>query len=58
MVRSLLTMPHDNSTLDTDAADALAIALCHSHRQSTGEISAPHRDWAAFLRANPERLKQ
>lgn len=53
MVCSLLKVsdihPHD-------AADAIAVALCHAHR---GEDHAQGRfkDWASFIAANPERVK-
>jgi len=40
-----------------DATDALAAALCH-HYQSKNPISAGgHKDWGAFIKANPGRVK-
>lgn len=46
-----------------DATDALAVALCHAHRQGTKRAQHPRprktskrNDWAAFLAAHPERI--
>ena len=56
MVQRLLAMPE---TPQHDAADALAVALCHAHRQARpGQTAAQrHTDWSAFVRANPGRLR-
>jgi len=37
-----------------DATDALAIAICHTHRRSSG--TTHHADWKSFVREHPERL--
>lgn len=37
-----------------DAADALAVALCHAHR-SEERASGTHRNWESFVDANPDR---
>jgi crossover junction endodeoxyribonuclease RuvC len=37
-----------------DATDALAVAICHTHRRSSGTTG--HADWKSFLREHPERL--
>lgn len=52
MVERLLVFSAPAKALRHDASDALAIALCHSHR------SVPQRyaDWSAFLRENPGRV--
>jgi crossover junction endodeoxyribonuclease RuvC len=46
-----------------DASDALAIALCHSFRKSSGKIiarrtgiSQSHRTWLEFIQKHPERV--
>ncbi len=52
MVKSLLVFPDPESVLRHDASDALAIALCHSHRKSAPRYA----DWGAFLAAHPGRL--
>ena len=49
-----------------DASDALAVALCHSRRVTSGPpapAGKPHgstgaaKNWAAFVAANPDRVK-
>jgi crossover junction endodeoxyribonuclease RuvC len=54
MVRSILKLGRE-ATLPHDAADALAIALCHGNRQAHG---APehYTGWASFVDANPDRV--
>ncbi len=62
MVAALLG---DLPTTSADAADALAVALCHAGFRRHGgakPAAAPRSkgrasDWDAFLRAHPERLK-
>ncbi|MCB0510511.1 MAG: crossover junction endodeoxyribonuclease RuvC [Chitinophagales bacterium] len=41
-----------------DATDGLAVAICH-HFQSSGKIntSTKAKDWSAFVKANPNRIK-
>lgn len=56
MIRSLLTITDADPRLGLDASDALAVALCHAHRQTHGPQTQQHKDWAAFLRANPDRI--
>ena len=53
MVRSMLGIR--GNTLSLDASDALAVALCHRHRQQSGAVRPVHSDWAAFVRQNPHR---
>lgn len=53
MVAAMLRMPQPESH---DAADALAIAICHYHRLRAPARGA-HRDWASFVAANPDRVR-
>lgn len=53
MVKSMLRITDKQMIHDT--SDAIAIAICHSHR-----LLAPasgHRDWRSFITAHPERVK-
>lgn len=62
MVRALLKL---DETPPPDAADALAVALCHGRRVARGPAATsgapagapPAKDWKAFLAANPGRVK-
>ena len=58
MVRSLLAID-DADPPGLDATDALAVALCHTHRRAPTGGAAPqrHTGWAAFVRANPGRTR-
>lgn len=53
MIRALLGLaeppPHD-------AADALAVALCHARRVRSGPLTT-HKNWKSFLEANPDRVR-
>ena len=43
--------------LSYDASDALAVALCHAHRNADAPTgSEGHTDWAAFAEAHPDRI--
>lgn len=53
MVQALLKTGTDRGL---DASDALAVALCHARRTQAGPASAP-KDWAAFIKANPGRVR-
>lgn len=55
MVATILKI-EDAGRIVLDATDALAVALCHMHRgpESAG---GGHRNWAAFVRDNPDRLR-
>ncbi len=55
MVRALLSM---TETPGLDATDALAVALCHVHRQQGPTAPARYSDWNAFLRSHPERSRK
>ncbi|HLB00472.1 MAG TPA: crossover junction endodeoxyribonuclease RuvC [Bacteroidota bacterium] len=52
MVKSILSK--SDIPAGFDATDALAVAICHTHRRASG--SARHADWKSFLRDHPERL--
>ncbi|GAB4402439.1 MAG: crossover junction endodeoxyribonuclease RuvC [Bacteroidia bacterium] len=44
-----------------DATDALAVAVCHFFQKETpggGSGSPAAKDWSAFIKANPDRLKR
>lgn len=54
MVREMLGLREDRGL---DAADALAVGLCHAHRlgPDTGRKGA--KSWAAFVRDHPDRIR-
>lgn len=56
-VRYMITSMFGNAGIPAgfDATDALAVALCHSHRRGSG--TARHSDWKSFVRDHPERLR-
>lgn len=54
MVQSILSI--DGESLQLDATDAIAVGLCHAHRDSVSG-SNQHRDWASFVRENPGRVQ-
>ncbi len=57
MVRSILDIKEAGPTGASafDATDALAVAICHAHRRNKPGASQ-HKDWASFIRDNPDRL--
>lgn len=55
MVQSILSTP--DAKLTHDAADALAIALCHGNRDAHGD-SESYTGWASFVEANPDRVSE
>jgi len=38
-----------------DTTDALAVAICHTHRRTSGRTR--HADWKSFVRDNPQRVR-
>ena len=58
MVRSILNITDADPKMGLDASDALAIALCHAHRQTGGARPESYKDWGAYLRANPGRVSK
>lgn len=60
MVRSILAIKDGKSEKDKtalDATDALAVAICHAHRH-TAPGASQHKDWASFIRDNPDRISK
>jgi crossover junction endodeoxyribonuclease RuvC len=53
MIRALLALPELPAA---DAADALAVALCHGRRVRQGP-GGKFKSWAGYVAANPERVK-
>jgi crossover junction endodeoxyribonuclease RuvC len=54
MVRSILSISSDVS-IPHDAADALAIALCHGNRDAHGDEQS-YTGWDSFVANNPDRV--
>ncbi len=57
MVRSILTISDAEELMNHDSADAIAVGLCHIHRQGNTRAKAKG-GWKAFLSANPERVRK
>ena len=55
MVCSILKIERGQEKAGLDATDALAVALCHSHRKA-GPAKPNYKDWASFIRDNPDRM--
>jgi len=55
MVRSILSLPKNADGLTHDAADALAVALCHSNRDAHGSTES-YTGWDSFVANNPDRV--
>lgn len=53
MVESILSA--SDPDVSHDAADALAIALCHCNRDAHDETES-YTGWASFVEANPDRV--
>ncbi|MCB0719043.1 MAG: crossover junction endodeoxyribonuclease RuvC [Bacteroidetes bacterium] len=56
MVRSLLAIRDSDETMGLDASDALAVVLCHSHRNDRVPSTKGRGGWEAFVRDNPGRV--
>ena len=54
MVKQQLGLSEDRGL---DASDALATALCHARRATSGPAAGAPKDWAAFIAANPGRVR-
>jgi crossover junction endodeoxyribonuclease RuvC len=58
MVKSVLRIRETPKLFD--ATDALAVALCHQHRisliKSKEKFSVRNKNWASFVKANPDRV--
>ena len=57
MVSSILTIGNSDPALGHDAADALAVGLCHAHRSAASGGKKQLRGWASFARENPQRIR-
>jgi crossover junction endodeoxyribonuclease RuvC len=55
MVRSILSIKDEEDQMNFDTSDAIAVSLCHVHR-NRGGVTTKKQDWAAFVRANPGRV--
>ena len=55
MIQSILSTGTDD--LPHDAADALAIALCHGNREAHG-ASQSYTGWDSFVANNPDRISE
>ncbi len=55
MIQSILSTEEADFT--HDAADALAIALCHGNRDAHGD-SQSYTGWSSFVDANPDRISE
>ena len=55
MLRAILEIEEAAPKSTLDASDALAVAVCHAHRLNHGG-KPEHKDWASFIRANPDRV--
>ena len=56
MLEKLLEFSFENTPID--ATDGLAVAVCHFFQGNTPTAGKGKKDWSAFLKDNPERIKQ
>lgn len=56
MVKVLLR--HEGRFRHSDEADGLALALCHAVSLNRPQSNGKSSDWASFIEANPERVKE
>ncbi|MDX1906262.1 MAG: crossover junction endodeoxyribonuclease RuvC [Bacteroidia bacterium] len=56
MLRRLLQFEEQPAYLD--ATDALAVAVCHFYQHKALAAPAGPRNWAAYLRDNPDKVKK
>jgi len=54
MIKKMLALEEDRGL---DAADALAVGLCHAHRLGSGHAAKGGKSWASFVRDNPDRVR-
>jgi crossover junction endodeoxyribonuclease RuvC len=55
MIDSILST--GDADFSHDAADALAIALCHGNRDAHDDTES-YTGWASFVDANPDRVSE
>lgn len=56
MVRSILSIADPEEEMTHDAADAIAVGLCHVHRRDS-VVSRRKGGWKSFVAANPDRIR-
>lgn len=56
MVRSILSITDAEELMTHDAADAVAVGLCHVHRRN-GVAANKKGGWKSFIAANPDRVR-
>jgi crossover junction endodeoxyribonuclease RuvC len=55
MIKTLLELKEEK--MRNDESDALAVAICHAFRITTGNGSIKrNKDWKSFIEAYPERV--
>lgn len=57
MLRRILAIPEGTLPPQLDSTDALAAALCHYYESSKPAVAKSPKSWAAFIAANPDRVK-
>ncbi|MFM7105235.1 MAG: crossover junction endodeoxyribonuclease RuvC, partial [Flavobacteriales bacterium] len=59
MIQQLLKIPTSDMPDKLDATDGLAAAVCH-YFQTSGPMGSTqkHKGWAAFIKAQPDRIKK
>ena len=57
MVAAILEIREQDRNVTHDATDALAVALCHAHRDGNAKSRSRPNNWASFIRDNPERIR-
>lgn len=57
MVHSILNLSGPATDLVLDASDALAVALCHGHRDAHDD-ARQYSGWASFVESNPDRVQE
>ncbi|MEM6344973.1 MAG: crossover junction endodeoxyribonuclease RuvC [Bacteroidota bacterium] len=56
MLKQMLNFEvHD---LPLDATDGLAVAVCHFFQGINSKTGTQHKNWGAFVKANPDKLKK
>lgn len=55
MLRNILKFEESPHFLD--ATDGLAAAVCHFFQGNATHSPTQHKDWSAFIKANPDRIK-
>jgi crossover junction endodeoxyribonuclease RuvC len=56
MLQRLLSFEESPHYLD--ATDGLAVAVCHFFQGSANPKQTVHKDWASFLKNNPDKIKK